>query len=89
MKNYETKKIIKEEKILKEIICDKCSKIINQKNIYYEVTTHHCQWGNDSIDSYKQFEFCNKNCLLQHLINYLEDAENTFQYDIEVIGDEK
>ena len=32
MKNYEKKIINEEKEILKEIICDKCSKIINQKN---------------------------------------------------------
>lgn len=95
MKEYKDKKIIQIDEVEVGIKCDRCKKIIkneddyNRKYLqgkhYYEVTTHHHDWGNDSIDSYEDYDFCNEKCLFEFLKEYYNGKQGTFCCDIEEI----
>ena len=76
---------MKIEKILKTIQCDECNKDINETDIdhYYEVHTSHSCWGNDSIDSHEDLDFCCWKCLTNNLGKYFADADNSYRYEIE------
>lgn len=48
---------------------------------YYEVTTGHHDWGNDSIDSVEHYDYC-PTCVLQAMDEYYEttNGRDTTQY---------
>lgn len=48
---------------------------------YYEVTTGHHDWGNDSIDSVEHHDYC-PTCVLQAMDEYYErtNGKNNTQY---------
>ena len=88
MKEFEYKEITKTEKILKGIVCNECKTEINKANgfsFYYEVTTHHDHWGNDSGDSYRYGDLCSIECLTKNMTEYYENKSNDsgYFYDIE------
>lgn len=87
MKEYEKIEVVKVEKVLKTIKCDTCKADINKTDLdyYYEVDTSHSCWGNDSVDSYEEFDFCRWECLTTHQGNYFAFADETYQYRIEVV----
>ncbi len=79
-----------------EVYCDKCGKLIRQivhdefKDIreikyskrieWYEVTTGHHDWGNDSIDSIENLVICT-NCIDDIFTEFKERAsDNTTEY---------
>ena len=37
---------------------------------YYRITTHHHDWGNDSIESYEYFDCCCIDCALKFIARY-------------------
>ena len=85
-KEYETKTHTVTEKVLvKETrYCDVCNKEI--KGSYWQLTTHHNDWGNDSIESYEYFDVCSKECMREKFEEYLEDSDNDYNtmcFDIE------
>ena len=84
MRVVETKevtKVVKEEATTKRI-CDNCEKEITISHItgygnmynYFRITTHHCDWGNDSIDSYETYDACCPKCALEMAEKYLTNA---------------
>ena len=77
----EEMKIIKAKLI--KIECDNCHKFIQNKEFYYSVKTYHMLWGNDSIESSEYLDFCCDKCLIENLSNYLNDADKTYNYQIE------
>lgn len=89
----ETTKVVKEEITVKRI-CDNCGKEIaishitgigNQYN-YFCITTHHHDWGNDSIESYESYDACCPTCALEMAEKYLSNAypgHNTKTIEIE------
>jgi len=80
----EAKKIV----VMRECIvgkkCDVCGKeILPTTNPhkcgepiydYYEVTTHHNDWGNDSVDSYEHFDACSPDCAYKLWEEYIHDS---------------
>lgn len=78
-KEYETKTHTVTEKVLvKETrYCDVCKKEITAKS-YWELTTHHNDWGNDSIESYERFDVCSKDCMRKKFEEYLEDSDTDY-----------
>ena len=80
----EVEKIIVKKEVDK-VFCDVCGKEINTNEIYFNVKTHHRDWGNDSIDSYEDYEICSYKCLLEHQKEWLEEYKNsnTACYEIE------
>jgi hypothetical protein len=85
MKVYTENEVTKKVEVLKTIKCDSCERDINELDtaFYYEVTTHHNLWGNDSIDSFEHLEFCSYDCLLKDMSRYFSDADVTYAYEIE------
>ena len=83
----EAKKII----VMRECIvgkkCDVCGKEILPTVIphkygepvydYYEITTHHNDWGNDSGDSYEHFDACSPDCAYKMWEEYIHDSAGT------------
>ena len=70
--------------------CDICGKEIppsgEQVYDYYEVTTHHNDWGNDSVDSYEHFDACSPDCaykLWKESIHNSAGARNTMCIKVE------
>lgn len=76
-RKYETKThTITENVIVEEWhICDVCQKKI-ETNSYWELTTHHNDWGNDSYESYEYFDVCSKECLRKKFEEYIEQSDN-------------
>ena len=86
-KEYETKTHTVTEKVLvKETrYCDVCKKEI-ESNSFWQLTTHHHDWGNDSIDSYEDFDVCSEECLRKKFDEYVKDSDNdwnTMCFDVE------
>lgn len=98
MRVVKTKKITKvvEEEITVKRICDNCGKELaishttgfgNQYN-YFRITTHHHDWGNDSIESYESYDACCPKCAVEMAEKYLTNAYpgyNTKTIEIEHI----
>lgn len=73
MREYKSiEKIVKAEK-LATIKCDFCGKEITGK--FWQLTTHHYDWGNDSVDSYARFDLCSRECINRALDDYIKNCE--------------
>lgn len=85
MKKYTQKEVVKTEKVLEGISCDICGTVVEEGKLYFEVTTGHGRWGNDSVDSIEHFDLCHYICLVEHQRRYfLRELAETARYDIEV-----
>lgn len=66
--------------------CDICNKIIpvlkRGENRYFEVTTGHRDWGNDSCESVETIDICPE-CVSKYVSDYLRDCSNTGYLRIE------
>lgn len=94
MRKYKKKEITKIEETEIGITCDMCKKeILNEEDYksefrtkmshYYEITTHHNDWENDSIDSYEYRDICSENCLFNFLKDYYDGTDGTLCCEIE------
>lgn len=83
MEIRETKIITEPRKIsyVVGIRCDRCGDNIKESEVYYNVVTHHNDWGNDSIDSYEDFDLCS-DCYLPFTENYFKKATGTEEINI-------
>lgn len=89
MKKYKNEEVVKKIKVLSRVICDECGKDIDIENSsYYEVVTSDSLWGNDSVDSTENLEFCSFSCLNEDMTKYFEGSKDTYKYEIERIGDD-
>lgn len=99
MRITEEKKIIKEtvEKVTTGRICDCCKnkimpKVQNWNSKIYDfflITTHHSDWGNDSVDTWKYYDACSVECALKMAEKYLQSTtgfRNTGEIQIEHIN---
>lgn len=62
--------------VSEEIVCDKCKKVINGS--YWDVTTGHHDWGNDSIDSVDSQDICSKECLCELFEEYVKRSDHRY-----------
>ena len=71
-----------EHRLCEYIRCDSCNKKIKGK--YFEITTGHNDWGNDSIDSIEHKDICD-DCVNKYCDNYLKENQrsNTAYIDVE------
>ena len=83
MEIRETKIITEPRKIsyVVGIRCDRCGDDIKESEVYYNVVTHHNDWGNDSIDSYEDFDLCS-DCYLPFTENYFKKETGTEEINI-------
>lgn len=81
--NNEVKRVVTEK--VRECIgieCDNCGKVIYgdtlgysyYDRIYYEVTTSHNDWGNDSCESIQHFDIC-PDCITDFVDRYFKKAK--------------
>ena len=79
MEIKETKEITEEvtHKVVtvKALKCDCCGKKFKGK--FWKLTTHHYDWGNDSVDSYYNMDLCSPTCVRKQLKEYFEECENS------------
>lgn len=93
MRKEHKTKVLKEVEITDSevIICDCCKKVIFDKdNIdefikgrynkikYYEVSTGHNDWGNDSIDSFENYDLCSDECLGKKIDEFLKENKGSY-----------
>lgn len=92
-----TKQVVKEvtEVVSEVIVCDVCGKELNYDTSmgtskvasYYEITTGHRDWGNDSCDSIEHRQVCCNECLSRFTQEWLKDPDvicsNTAYIEIE------
>ena len=80
-----TRKVTREvEETVSSIgICDVCGKEFNYKPrydkvkiaVYYQITTGHHDWGNDSCDSIEHTDACSDECLSRFTQGWLKDED--------------
>jgi len=96
MNKYKIKEVTHKEKVVIGTICDECEKeILNEQDFqdrlrkrmshYFEVSTHHNDWGNDSIDSYEDYDICSEKCLLEFLRKYFDGKDCSYCCDIKQV----
>lgn len=59
--------------------CDVCGKDIEKSRDgmnynYFVIHTHHCDWGNDSVDSHEYYDACCPECVMKFTKDYVEDS---------------
>ena len=87
----------KRQTVIREVVigkrCDICFKDIpptsksfpRTNHPYFDITTHHRDWGNDSCDSYEYFHACSPACALKFATEYLnEDFDGHHSREIEI-----
>lgn len=94
MKITERKKIVKE--VIENVIigrkCDICKREITPNPLnfsskeynYFLITTHHNDWGNDSCDSYEEYDACSPECVMAFTSKYVAEAYDKV-YNTEII----
>lgn len=67
--------------------CDVCNGVIKNNEPYWELTTHHHDWGNDSCESYEYFDICSEVCLREKFDEYMRESGknngNTMCFEVE------
>ena len=85
-------KVIEQRDAHETCTCNICKKIIYKrscanspelpKNLeqtsYWEVTTGHNDWGNDSGDSIEHFDICSPECLNKIMTKYIKRSNSNF-----------
>lgn len=75
-------------RMLEGIKCDVCGKVIPAKkykydsNKYFEVTTGHHDWGNDSCESIEYRDIC-PDCISGYVSDYLKDVDGSEYIEVE------
>lgn len=83
MREHKTiEKTIRTEKLV-AIKCDICGKEITEN--FWQLTTHHYDWGNDSVESYERFDLCSRECINRALDDYMDACKmsNTQCFELE------
>lgn len=75
-KKYITKEIT--TMVIDCFICDQCGKEYRAE--YETVEARHTDWGNDSVDSYSNYDVCSPKCFKNKVANILID-KNYKNYD--------
>lgn len=65
--------------------CDNCGKVHDGQlpDDWHIISSHHNEWGNDSIDSYQCYDVCSPKCYIEKLTEVVE-GEMRGIYDGEV-----
>jgi hypothetical protein len=70
----ETKVITEVKTVIVGYKCDNCGKIHNGDfpDEWHHFSSHHNEWGNDSIDSYEYYDVCSPECYVDKLTDVVE-----------------
>ena len=69
--------------------CDICNGVIDNNEDYWELTTGHHDWGNDSVESIEHFDICSEACLREKFDEYIRDSmermggSNSMYFEVE------
>lgn len=74
-KRTQIQDVIYKKEVTIGINCDVCKKDITGK--YWILTTHHDDWGNDSIDSFEHYDLCSKECINEKLNEYYDECRDS------------
>ncbi len=79
---YKEHVVTENVKVGETMVCDVCGKEIPHRTGYWRLTTHHNDWGNDSIDSYENMDICSPECLRKKFDEYIiESTEKGYEYN--------
>lgn len=79
-----------ERTYLSYVCCDQCKKTIETgydvgkgkcSAEYFEVTTGHNDWGNDSCDSWKELYLC-RDCMKDFVNKYLDSMQGSMEIEV-------
>ena len=73
MEKVEYREVTEKKKVIVGCQCDVCKKDID--GMYFDFTTGHCDWGNDSVDSIKSFDVCSVKCARLIMEDYFKRTE--------------
>ena len=67
--------------------CDVCDSVIDPDHeSYWELTTGHHDWGNDSCESIQYFDICSEACLKKKFDEYVKESgvndDNTMYFEV-------
>lgn len=81
----ETKEVTEVKSVTVGHKCDNCGKVHNGQfpDEWHHFSSHHNEWGNDSIDSYEYYDVCSPECYVKKLTEVVE-GEMSGRYDGEV-----
>lgn len=78
-----TEEVVKVKRNVTGIQCDICGKVIPVRcgngSMYFDVTTGHNDWGNDSCESRESQDIC-PDCITKFVTEYLRNAVGTSRY---------
>lgn len=76
-RKYEEKTHVVTERVMtyEHRFCDICGKEITED--FWEVQTHHYDWGNDSVDSYEDIDVCSPACLQKTFDKYINESSES------------
>ena len=80
------KKVTEKKYVTVGYKCDNCGKEIKgsrRPKEWHHFSSHHNEWGNDSIDSYEHYTVCSPKCYVEKLIKVV-DSELSGRYDAEI-----
>lgn len=96
MRKTEEKEVVTKsiKKVTVGRICDFCNKailpVVGERYDYFFITTSHCDWGNDSVESTEYYDACSVECVLGLADKYLNSVAgfiNTGRIEIEHVND--
>ena len=71
-------KITEKKQFYKDVVvaykCDICGIEFLNNNLI-EVSAHHCEWGDDSCESYEYADICSPECYIKQLELFLDDFD--------------
>ena len=70
-----TETVTREVNKVTHLKCDICGKIFTGP--YLIANIHHNDWGNDSIDSYEDYDLCSETCVSVMFQKYMVDCRNS------------
>lgn len=87
--------VYKTKRLEEGVTCDICSTFIQATDKwsskdttkYFEVTTGHHDWGNDSCESIKYYDIC-PDCINKFVADYIKNASGTVYIEIETAWDD-
>lgn len=69
MKTYKKVERVINDEVLESVTCDICNARIGKGVFYFDITTGHYEWGNDSCESIESFQACCPECLKRFIDN--------------------
>lgn len=82
----EQKSVTEFKEITVGIKCDVCGKIHKCSYIpdeWHNISMHHNDWGNDSVDSYESFDVCSPKCYITKLKECVKELDGRHSAEVD------